>query len=359
MEIINLSGKKHEVCKFCETSESKYVCPTCLTHYCSVSCYKSPHHSECSEIFFKNCVEEELKLRQFEDETTKAKQKVLESLQKIHDEDSNDNEDVNDDEVDSDDENIPDLEIRLKGVDLEDCDEVWKYLTPTEKQHFRQFALSDEAKEILLKWSPWWSIFTNNDEDDDFMVDGLPKVITIPPLSSNAKCSPLVINNIINVIHAYVYMILYMRGEHRTEPLNAICVLLSICDTFNQDKIFSDPVSPVASVVLQINSHALFQNCGKINETFKDTSDYILSNCIDSSDNCYKNYLSILALSDLHQIFLNAKKSIPKDNIESKQKFLGNLSLITKKNIGLKILKKLEFFIAYLKSKNTNIKEEL
>ncbi|KAJ8868966.1 hypothetical protein PR048_030507 [Dryococelus australis] len=39
----------------------KYVCPRCNAPYCSVLCYKSPIHSNCSEAFYRECVVEEIK----------------------------------------------------------------------------------------------------------------------------------------------------------------------------------------------------------------------------------------------------------------------------------------------------------
>lgn len=44
----------------CTDNQSKYVCPKCEAPYCSLTCYKSSDHLNCSEQFYKGCIEEEL-----------------------------------------------------------------------------------------------------------------------------------------------------------------------------------------------------------------------------------------------------------------------------------------------------------
>ena len=43
------------VCPLCLKQPSKYTCPRCNTRYCSVDCYKSEKHRDCSEMFYKHC----------------------------------------------------------------------------------------------------------------------------------------------------------------------------------------------------------------------------------------------------------------------------------------------------------------
>lgn len=41
----------------------KYSCPRCNILYCSVNCYKSEAHLQCSETFYKDCVVQEMALQ--------------------------------------------------------------------------------------------------------------------------------------------------------------------------------------------------------------------------------------------------------------------------------------------------------
>ncbi|OUM67716.1 hypothetical protein PIROE2DRAFT_68792 [Piromyces sp. E2] len=38
-----------KICKICEENESKYKCPTCLTPYCSLVCYKKHKEVPCKK----------------------------------------------------------------------------------------------------------------------------------------------------------------------------------------------------------------------------------------------------------------------------------------------------------------------
>ncbi|XP_063237126.1 zinc finger HIT domain-containing protein 2 [Bacillus rossius redtenbacheri] len=49
------------LCSICRSVPQKYVCPRCNAPYCSLPCYKSPAHSNCSEAFYRECVMEEMK----------------------------------------------------------------------------------------------------------------------------------------------------------------------------------------------------------------------------------------------------------------------------------------------------------
>ena len=53
----NDSAEEHRssVCPLCLKNKSKYTCPRCNTPYCSVECYRSDKHRDCSEGFYKDC----------------------------------------------------------------------------------------------------------------------------------------------------------------------------------------------------------------------------------------------------------------------------------------------------------------
>ncbi len=48
-------GEPHEarICGVCLTQPSKYGCPRCPLKYCSLACFKSEAHADCSEEFYK------------------------------------------------------------------------------------------------------------------------------------------------------------------------------------------------------------------------------------------------------------------------------------------------------------------
>lgn len=82
-----------------------------------MECYKSSAHLECSEIFYKQCIQEELKTYQGDPE---LKKKTLDILQRIH------NQDGDDDllsELMHEDEDEENLELDGEEEDLDSDDE--------------------------------------------------------------------------------------------------------------------------------------------------------------------------------------------------------------------------------------------
>lgn len=50
-------------CLACGSLNSLNICPKCALAYCSVKCYRSEQHRKCSELFYRECAEQELRLR--------------------------------------------------------------------------------------------------------------------------------------------------------------------------------------------------------------------------------------------------------------------------------------------------------
>ena len=81
----------------------------CCVNYCGLKCYQSEAHRECSEGFYKECVERELHGQGLGEE---SKKKMQDILQRVHrKEEDEEGEDMDSD----DDEDAEELEKRLKG----------------------------------------------------------------------------------------------------------------------------------------------------------------------------------------------------------------------------------------------------
>lgn len=65
----------------CTDNPSRYICPKCGAPYCSLSCYKSSNHLECSEQFYKECIEEELDVQ---DSNDVAKREMIDILKRVY-----------------------------------------------------------------------------------------------------------------------------------------------------------------------------------------------------------------------------------------------------------------------------------
>ncbi|KAJ0067021.1 hypothetical protein NL108_006268 [Boleophthalmus pectinirostris] len=76
-------SERRAVCLLCHCKPSLYTCPRCNVPYCSLTCYKSPEHSVCSEDFYKESVLQELKeMGKTEAEGKKKMQEILLGLRK-------------------------------------------------------------------------------------------------------------------------------------------------------------------------------------------------------------------------------------------------------------------------------------
>lgn len=137
------------LCFSCDNALAKYFCPRCNIPYCSLDCYRSEKHGQCSETFYKDCVTQELVL---DEPDERARERMLEILQKNR---------FDEETIDSDDEEETlDLGERLAGIDLNDADKVWEKLTHDEQQEFMAFLKSEDVAKYVPKWEAWWMFET-------------------------------------------------------------------------------------------------------------------------------------------------------------------------------------------------------
>lgn len=66
-----------------------YVCPRCNILYCSLPCYQSELHLNCSEAFYKECVMEDMKSQETDPFSKKKMNEILQQLQGNEENNSN------------------------------------------------------------------------------------------------------------------------------------------------------------------------------------------------------------------------------------------------------------------------------
>lgn len=143
-EDVLCSPDSNSPCVFCVKKVSKYTCPRCNVRYCSSSCYKSDKHSQCSELFYKDCV---LETMSEHTGSSEDKLKMLEMLKKLEEQDRDE------DAFDAD-----DLEERLHDIDINsDPEAVWSALTENERKEFESAVKTGEISSVIDVWVPWWS----------------------------------------------------------------------------------------------------------------------------------------------------------------------------------------------------------
>lgn len=139
------ASNKQEICFFCHCKFSKYTCPRCTASYCSISCYKSEKHMQCSEDFYRKNVMEEISNRVKDPEDV---QNVLRMLENVERQDQGLEEEYD----------APPLEDRFANINLStaDVDDIWNALTPDERREFETSVQAGSLSHLIEQWTPWW-----------------------------------------------------------------------------------------------------------------------------------------------------------------------------------------------------------
>ncbi|XP_052096229.1 zinc finger HIT domain-containing protein 2-like [Mytilus californianus] len=331
-----MENREENVCKLCLTTKAKYTCPRCNVQYCSLECYKSEKHLECSENFYKECFVEGLK--DF-DSSKEDKQKVLEMLQRVKDDDPG---------FDSDDDE-EDLEARLQGLDLEnDTKTVWNKLTNKEKKEFERLMAGGELSTLVEVWTPWWNdkvlISEMNERKVKTRIPAIQKDITdISTLLSKGKPSADLKNNVINVLYAYCFVCRLYNGDYLSFPIEVTKEVLSVSKVLRDTAVCGSPPEAI-----QMCFQCL-QNRDKENLTSRQFNISMIEDVIRiiQGPSQYNPLQSVMAaLSELVLLFHKAMSELKTDIKKSKEEKTRFENKDLKKKVFIS-LKKVEFLLSW------------
>lgn len=336
-------------CHFCSSAAALYTCPRCGISYCSAICYKHKKHMSCSEIFFKNCFQEEM-LHKNSD--SQEKQDLIEIIKRVEEETPY---------VDFT-ESLS-LEERLIGIDMEKLDEtsseeLWQRLTTEERMEFQTLLNCGkiETGDNLLPsiWKPFWLEHQNDlilpVDSKHFSVNGalpssLEKVAHGSLQQAVHKSSDCVGFNLLNVLYPFVCFQRIHNGCGFTDFYDDFCYFLILSSSCLRDnKVFST------------TNNALIEAMG---------------NAVSASNEVQismPNLFFIECLWDMHHIFKGPKKDLPhgyvkkiladlKHLFQRQRKSLKRTQSTTslsddarkkKRSHCFQIIKKMEFFEAWI-----------
>ncbi|KAJ3519340.1 hypothetical protein NMY22_g13251 [Coprinellus aureogranulatus] len=200
---------ENAICKLCHRQFAKYTCPTCNVPYCSLTCFRSEAHNQCSETFYKKEIETGIHAEP--SKTAQERKQILELLKRFEEESAEDAEALDEEEDESD------LAKRFASVDLDSAssDEIWAMLSPEQREKFLR-ALQDPnseiAKELLSSEElrrnirlPWW------EDEDDHEEEEAPTMMTIPvAMLKPVPNRPLLVYNLAAVCIAYTYVVRHL-----------------------------------------------------------------------------------------------------------------------------------------------------
>lgn len=347
-------------CSFCLKNAAKYTCPRCNMLYCSANCYKSEAHSECSESFYKDCFMEGLK--NMDNSKDVDKSKVMEMLQRVY------SESQDDDEVD----HGEDLAERLQSLDLDtDTDKIWEVLTPDERKQFNDMLKDGRLGSLLKVWKPWWCEEVNkvqeieSDTSNDKIKVGESQplisakrpmikcdVVAMKDLLKSKEPSSQVINNVVNVLYAYVYLCRLYNGCYHDVPIQFSTDVQSLCGTFHKEvyeSVLQAIVSCHSRLQTSVDCKPLIVSHDFSVAAINDVVTIITGGQTTSTTQQLSLLYVMAALSELHSIFNKSRKQIAKD-LKKKYPQGPPESVTNLKQLLFNCEKKAEFLLSYVKS---------
>ncbi|KAF9232594.1 hypothetical protein BU15DRAFT_54862, partial [Melanogaster broomeanus] len=220
----------------CRRQFSRYTCPSCNVPYCSLTCFRSEAHSQCSETFYRKEVETGIKTES--SKTAEERVKILELLKRIEEQSIEEDEMVlrGSDEDEDEDEDEDDLAQRLGGVDISSAsaNDMLGMLTKQERDKFFM-ALRDPSSELAqrllasaelhkIQQEPWWEAPSVSDESSlplHVRYGHKPDLMEVPDnLIKQYPGGPSLLYNICAVLLAYSYTTRHMSMSPLSSTTN-------------------------------------------------------------------------------------------------------------------------------------------
>ena len=302
-------------CKFCR-GPRKFTCPRCSVDYCSLKCYQSPAHQDCSEDFYKEGVQGELSGEMV---TKEGKQSMMDILQRMNKEEEE--EDCDSDDSDDDEEPI-DLSERLQGIDLDKADDVWDKLSKDERKQFDELVKSGDLASVLPEYRPWWKVKVDvpkirdlSDPEDESYKENCPEIVKLI-VNFNTICkSPSVYlkYGLLNVLYAYAYAVKYFSGDYNKEFCEFVEIIQLLAKNLDGHN-FELADTAVESAASEVNNHQFLAISLEFSRNVKkDVVEIVKGPTGDD------NYYILAALSDLKRQFEKTIKYLKKGKQEKVQ----------------------------------------
>ena len=227
-------------------------------------------------------------------------------------------------EEDSDDDDDPvDLVERLRGVNLDDPEELWAQLTEEERREFDSLARSGDVSSVLPEYEPWWTVKVETkkirelgeSEEETFMQNCPAFQTEIPPLSQLCpNPSEFIKFGIFNVLYAYAYAVKFLLGDYEEETLDLVNIVQLLSKNLSGHN-YSDVDTALESAASEVNNHPQLTISLQFSRLVKRD---VLQIILGPGPSHLHSYYVIAALSDLKRVFTKAGKSLKKVSKERK-----------------------------------------
>ncbi|XP_059607902.1 zinc finger HIT domain-containing protein 2 [Phlebotomus argentipes] len=340
-------------CQLCWKAKAKYSCPKCNIFYCSVPCYQSQAHLQCSENFYKECIEEEMATAGNSKRMSESSRKMYEILQRTQDlEDFEEFGGSGESDLDSDDDCAElDLASRLDGVDLNDPEAVWSKLTSSEQIEFETIVHGGDITNLVPVYTPWWTESqeekklvqeTSSSSPEIYHPEILSKIKSLKEISVKPPAS-CVRHNLTNILAAYAFSVRHFNGDFQSIPNEFCSFLFTICGNMKSNSNYDSDALAVESVAHEARNHGVPVDQEDV-RMMKEDIEMIKK----------RKPFTLAALSDLHTALSKAKMYKPKEKLSQgvfRKRFIDpegrEFKELEKSRIGVH-MKKIEFFLAFV-----------
>ncbi|KAH8268069.1 hypothetical protein KR018_012033 [Drosophila ironensis] len=155
-----------------------------------------------------------------------------------------------------------DIASRLKGIDINDADEVWSRLTSEEQAEFQKLITSGDIMKLMPDYKPWWLkpknskivVIPSPGEKPAKPENPVPEICqSIAQFSDLCKKtpSPCLHYNLWNILSAYACVARFFGGEQRTNPSEAVAHLVNLSACLKYGTNFEDAEDAIVSVEME------------------------------------------------------------------------------------------------------------
>lgn len=204
------------LCGICRRQFFRYTCPGCNVSYCSLTCFRSEAHSQCSETFYRKEIQTGIETKS--SKTHEEREKMLELLKRLEEQTQEEDSSSllrDQDESDSD---ADDLVSRFADVDISSAssDELLRLMTKAEIDKFfnaLRYPTSQLAQQLLsseelqsVRQEPWWEASLEGSPSGSMRYGSKPALLEVPlNLVKRQASSPSLIYNVCAVLIAYAF----------------------------------------------------------------------------------------------------------------------------------------------------------
>ncbi|KAH8383620.1 hypothetical protein KR009_009683 [Drosophila setifemur] len=154
-----------------------------------------------------------------------------------------------------------DIATRLKGIDINNADEVWNRLTAEEQEEFQKLITNGDIMKLMPDFKPWWlkpqnsKIVVISTPEEEVKKDN-PK----PEIHKNIakfadickkEPSPCLHYNLWNILSAYACVARFFGGEQQTNASEAVAHLVNLSATLKYGTNFEDAEDAIVSVEME------------------------------------------------------------------------------------------------------------